>query len=114
MLPGGRADGPGRGAGRRRRRGTADAAHPTGLAAVGLFEFLYAWNDFFGPLIYSLNNDRIWTLSVGLQQFTTIHRGVLYNQQMAASVVFMLPVIILFLIAQKAFIEGITLTGVKG
>ena len=84
------------------------------IAAVGLFEFLCAWNDFFGPLIYSLNNDRIWTLSVGLQQFTTIHRGVLYNQQMAASVVFMLPVIILFLIAQKAFIEGITLTGVKG
>jgi multiple sugar transport system permease protein len=84
------------------------------IAAVGLFQFLYAWNDFFGPLIYSLNNDKIWTLSVGLQQFTTIHRGVLWNQQMAASVVFMLPVIILFLIAQKAFIEGITLTGVKG
>ena len=82
--------------------------------AVGLFQFLYCWNDFFGPLIYSLNNDKIWTLSVGLQQFTTIHRGVQYNQQMAASVVFMLPVIILFLIAQKAFIEGITLTGVKG
>jgi multiple sugar transport system permease protein len=84
------------------------------IAAVGLFQFLYCWNDFFGPLIYSLNNDKIWTLSVGLQQFTTIHRGVLWNQQMAASVVFMLPVIILFLIAQKAFIEGVTLTGVKG
>jgi multiple sugar transport system permease protein len=84
------------------------------IAAVGLFQFLYCWNDFFGPLIYSLNNDKIWTLSVGLQQFTTIHRGVLWNQQMAASVVFMLPVIILFLVAQKAFIEGITLTGVKG
>ena len=84
------------------------------IAAVALFQFLYCWNDFFGPLIYSLNNDKIWTLSVGLQQFTTIHRGVLWNQQMAASVVFMLPVIILFLIAQKAFIEGVTLTGVKG
>ena len=84
------------------------------IAAVGLFQFLFCWNDFFGPLIYSLNNDKIWTLSVGLQQFTTIHRGVLWNQQMAASVVFMLPVIILFLIAQKAFIEGVTLTGVKG
>ena len=84
------------------------------IAAVGLFQFLYAWNDFFGPLIYSLNNDKIWTLSVGLQQFTTIHRGVQYNQQMAASVVFILPVILLFLIAQKAFIEGVTLTGVKG
>jgi multiple sugar transport system permease protein len=86
----------------------------TAIAAVGLFQFLYAWNDFFGPLIYSLNNDKIWTLSVGLQQFTTIHRGVQYNQQMAASVVFILPVILLFLIAQKAFIEGVTLTGVKG
>jgi multiple sugar transport system permease protein len=84
------------------------------IAAVGLFQFLYAWNDFFGPLIYSLNNDKIWTLSVGLQQFTTIHRGVQYNQQMAASVVFILPVILLFLFAQKAFIEGVTLTGVKG
>jgi multiple sugar transport system permease protein len=84
------------------------------IAAVGLFQFLYCWNDFFGPLIYSSNSDRIWTLSVGLQHFTTIHRGVLWNQQMAASVVFMLPVIILFLIAQKAFIEGVTLTGVKG
>ena len=84
------------------------------IAAVGLFQFLYCWNDFFGPLIYSLNNDKIWTLSVGLSQFTTTHRGVLWNQQMAASVVFMLPVIILFLIAQKAFIEGVTLTGVKG
>jgi multiple sugar transport system permease protein len=89
------------------------AAKPA-IAAVALFQFLYCWNDFFGPLIYSLNNDKIWTLSVGLQQFTTIHRGVLWNQQMAASVVFMLPVIILFLIAQKAFIEGVTLTGVKG
>jgi multiple sugar transport system permease protein len=84
------------------------------IAAVGLFQFLYCWNDFFGPLIYSLNNDKIWTLSVGLQQFATIHRGVQYNQQMAASVVFILPVILLFLIAQKAFIEGVTLTGVKG
>jgi multiple sugar transport system permease protein len=84
------------------------------IAAVGLFQFLFCWNDFFGPLIYSSNSDRIWTLSVGLQHFTTIHRGVLWNQQMAASVVFMLPVIVLFLIAQKAFIEGVTLTGVKG
>jgi multiple sugar transport system permease protein len=84
------------------------------IAAVGLFQFLFAWNDFFGPLIYSGSNGGIWTLSVGLQQFTTTHRGVLWNLQMAASVIFMLPVIILFLFAQKAFIEGVTLTGVKG
>jgi multiple sugar transport system permease protein len=84
------------------------------IAAVGLFQFLYAWNDFFGPLVYDGGNPQIWTLSVGLQQFTTIHRGVLWNLQMAASVMFMVPIIILFLFAQKAFIEGITLTGVKG
>jgi multiple sugar transport system permease protein len=84
------------------------------IAAVALFQFLYSWNDFFGPLLYTLNNNRIWTLSVGLSQFTTTHRGVLWNYQMAASVLFMAPVIILFLLAQKAFIEGVTLTGVKG
>ena len=84
------------------------------IAAVALFEFLYAWNDFFGPLLYSNNNQNIFTLSVGLQNFTTAHRAVLFNLQMAASIVFMLPVIILFLFAQKAFIQGITLTGVKG
>jgi len=84
------------------------------IVAVALFQFLYCWNDFFLPLLYTVNNPRIWTLSVGLQQFTGAHRGVLWNLQMAASVLFMLPVIILFLLAQKAFIEGITLTGVKG
>jgi len=85
-----------------------------GIAAVALFQFLYSWNDFFGPLLYTLSNNKIWTLSVGLSQFTTTHRGVLWNLQMAASVLFMAPVILLFLFAQKAFIEGVTLTGVKG
>ncbi|MEP7059905.1 MAG: carbohydrate ABC transporter permease [Actinomycetota bacterium] len=84
------------------------------IAAVALFQFLYAWNDFFGPLLYANNNQNIFTLSVGLQNFTTAHRAVLFNLQMAASVLFMLPVIIIFLFAQKAFIQGITLTGVKG
>ncbi len=84
------------------------------IAAVGLFQFLYSWNDFFGPLLYTGSNPHIWTLAVALGQFTTTHSGVLWNLQMAASVLFMLPVIILFIFAQKAFIEGVTLTGVKG
>jgi multiple sugar transport system permease protein len=84
------------------------------IMAVGLFQFLFCWNDFFGPLVYGLNTQKIWTLSVGLSQFTTTHRGVLWNIQMAASLLFMIPVIILFVFAQKAFIEGVTLTGVKG
>ncbi len=84
------------------------------IAAIALFEFLYAWNDFFGPLLYTGNNSKIWTLSVGLQQFTTVHRGSLWNLQMAASVLFMLPVIFVFLLAQRSLIEGVTLTGTKG
>ena len=41
------------------------------IAAVALFQFLYAWNDFFGPLLYTGNNPKIWTLASGCQQFTS-------------------------------------------
>ena len=83
------------------------------ITAVALFQFLYCWNDFFGPLLYT--NQQSYTLAVGLAQFSqVIHRSVLWNIQMAASVLFMLPVIILFFLAQRVFIEGVTLTGVKG
>jgi multiple sugar transport system permease protein len=84
------------------------------LAAVGLFQFLYSWNDFFSPLLYAGNNPDAWTLAVALQQFTNLSRGVLWNLQMAASLLFILPVIIIFFFAQKVFVEGVTLTGVKG
>jgi len=85
------------------------------IAAVALFQFLYCWNDFFGPLLYTGSNPKIWTLAVGLSQYSeTVHRSVLWNIQMAASVLFMLPVILLFFLAQRAFVEGVTLTGVKG
>jgi len=84
------------------------------LAAVALFQFLYSWNDFFNPLLYAGSNPNSWTLAVALQQFTNLSRGVLWNLQMAASLLFMLPVIVIFFFAQKVFVEGITLTGVKG
>jgi multiple sugar transport system permease protein len=84
------------------------------IMAVALFQFLYCWNDFFGPLVWSASNTHMYTLSVGLTQFTATHGGTVWNLQMAASLLFMLPVIVLFLLAQKAFIEGVTLTGVKG
>jgi multiple sugar transport system permease protein len=84
------------------------------IMAVALFQFLFCWNDFFGPLVYAGDSTKIYTLSVGLSQFTTHNRGTLWNVQMAASILFMLPVIILFVLAQRAFIEGVTLTGVKG
>jgi multiple sugar transport system permease protein len=83
------------------------------IAAVGLFAFLYAWNDFFGPLLYTAENPAHWTLSVGLAQFRTTYQ-VQWNLTMMATILFMAPVVLLFFAAQKAFVEGVTLTGVKG
>jgi multiple sugar transport system permease protein len=83
------------------------------IAAVGLFAFLYAWNDFFGPLLYTSENQDHWTLSLGLSQFRTQYL-VQWNLTMMATILFMAPVIALFFAAQKAFVEGVTLTGVKG
>jgi multiple sugar transport system permease protein len=83
------------------------------IAAVALFSFLLCWNDFWGPLLYTVENPAHWTLSVGLSQFRNTHE-VNWNLVMAGTIVFMAPVIVLFFFAQKAFVEGITLTGVKG
>jgi multiple sugar transport system permease protein len=83
------------------------------IAAVALFSFLLCWNDFWGPLLYTVENPAHWTLSVGLAQFRNLYT-VNWNLVMAGTVVFMAPVIILFFFAQKAFVQGITLTGVKG
>jgi multiple sugar transport system permease protein len=83
------------------------------IAAVALFHFLWSWNDFFGPLLYLIDDPRLWTVPIGLSEFETLHH-VEWNLLMAACVLFMLPVIVLFFMAQKVFIEGVTLTGVKG
>jgi multiple sugar transport system permease protein len=83
------------------------------IAAVALFQFLYAWNDFFAPLLYLVEKKNLWTLSLGLSDFKgQFHTQ--WNLTMAASVLFMLPVILLFFAAQRVFVEGVTLTGVKG
>jgi multiple sugar transport system permease protein len=83
------------------------------IAAVALFSFLFAFNDFFGPLLYTGEDPGNWTLSLGLAQFRTLHQ-VQWNLTMAATLVVMTPVIVLFFLAQRAFVEGVTLTGVKG
>jgi multiple sugar transport system permease protein len=83
------------------------------IAAVALFQFLYSWNDFFAPLLYLIQNPKLWTLSIGLSEFKGQFH-VEWNMIMAASVLFVMPVIILFFLAQRAFIEGVTLTGTKG
>lgn len=82
------------------------------ITSVGIFTFLGSWSDFLGPLIY-INNERNYTLTLGLYAFVSEH-SVDWHLLMAASVVFVIPVIIIFFFAQKQFIEGITLTGIKG
>ncbi|MEV7179986.1 carbohydrate ABC transporter permease [Kitasatospora sp. NPDC093679] len=83
------------------------------IAAVALFQFFSCWNDYFGPQIYASENPGAWTLSYGLESFKGAHHTD-WNLTMAATLLVMAPVIILFFFAQKAFIEGVTLTGVKG
>jgi multiple sugar transport system permease protein len=81
------------------------------LTTCALFQFLWTWNDFFGPLLY-LNDPSQYTVAYGLQQFLSSY-GSMWGQLMAASTIFALPVILLFFMAQKAFIEGISTTGAK-
>ncbi|NLC31943.1 MAG: carbohydrate ABC transporter permease, partial [Clostridiales bacterium] len=82
------------------------------LASVAIFTFLAAWSDFLGPLLY-LNKMEAYTLSLGLQSFMQTHY-VEWGPLMAASAIFTVPTVLLFFFAQKFFIEGITVTGIKG
>ena len=82
------------------------------LVSVSIFHFLYAWNDFYEPLIY-LHSPENWTLAVGLQTFNALY-AVNTNYIMAASVIMILPPIILYFLAQKIFTQGVVFTGIKG
>lgn len=82
------------------------------LTTVALFAFMGAWTDFTGPLIY-LTSESGYTLALGLQTFLGRHNSE-WNLLMAAATVVTLPLMVVFFLAQKTFIEGITLTGVKG
>ncbi|MFD9909603.1 carbohydrate ABC transporter permease [Streptomyces sp. NPDC059063] len=84
-----------------------------GIAAIALFQFFYCWNDYFGPQIYAAQDPGSWTLSYGLESFKSAQM-VNWNMTMAATLLVMAPVIVIFFFAQKAFVEGVTLTGVKG
>ena len=84
------------------------------IAAVAIFSVLYTFNDFFLPLLYLADQPNHWVLQIGLSQFRTLHLEVQWNLTMAATLLVMAPVILFFFFAQKAFVEGVTLTGVKG
>ena len=82
------------------------------LVTVAIFSFQAAWNDFLPPLIY-LHDQSKYTISLGLNFFRSSY-DVRWAYLMAASLVTMLPVIIVFFLAQRQFIKGITVTGLKG
>lgn len=82
------------------------------FTAVGIFTLLNTWSDFMGPLIY-LNKPELYTISIGLKSYIGEHNTE-WNLVMAASAVATIPIILIYFFAQKQFIEGITMTGIKG
>ena len=88
------------------------------LAVVALFTFIGTWNNYLGPLIY-INQDELFPLALGVQRLNRIANsmgtsGNAYPHLMAVSTIIALPIILLFFLAQRTFIEGISLTGLKG
>ncbi|REF34840.1 carbohydrate ABC transporter permease [Thermasporomyces composti] len=81
------------------------------VATVAIFSAVGSWNDFMGPLLY-LQDEAKQTLAIGLEAFRSTH-DVQFNLLMAASVMIVLPLVILFFAAQKYFIRGITLGSFK-
>ncbi len=82
------------------------------MATVAIFTFQNTWNDFLAPLIY-LHDQTMYTVTLGLNFFRSTYQ-VQWALLMAASLVTMLPVLVVFFLAQRLFIEGISLSGVKG
>lgn len=82
------------------------------LAAVAIFNFQGVWNDFLYPLVF-LHNQNNYTIALGLSFFRSSY-SVQWGYLMAASVVALLPMVFIFFLAQKTFIEGISFSGIKG
>lgn len=82
------------------------------LVTVGLFSFIGTWNDFLGPLIY-LHNQDLYTVTLGLQSFISRYWTPM-NLMMAAATLAVIPVLVVFIYAQRFFVEGISITGLSG
>lgn len=82
------------------------------LAVVALFQFIFGWNDFLGPLLFLTDQDQ-FTLALGLQFYQSQNGGTQWHLLMAASTLATLPILVLFFFTQKTFIQGIALSGLK-
>lgn len=83
-----------------------------GLATLVVFTFNFMWNDYMGPMIY-LNTDKLKTIQIGLAAFQTEY-GAEYGLIMAGTVCSLLPMVLIYCVAQKYLIEGIAFSGLKG
>ncbi len=88
------------------------------LMVVGLLQFMYAWNEYLGPVIY-LNDQHQWPIALGVAYLRDTTESVgasalAYPYLMAVSAIVTLPIVIVFFFTQRVFIEGISLTGLKG
>ncbi len=83
------------------------------LATVAIMSFMHHWNNFLGPLIY-LSSKANLVVAVALQRFTAAYGATRWDLLMAASLVALLPCILLFFFAQRYFIQGIVVSGLKG
>jgi multiple sugar transport system permease protein len=94
------------------RRIALPLARPA-LGAVAIFTFLHSWNLYLEPIVYLSSKDK-FTLPQALTQFTDVYQGPLWNVQLSAASMTAIPVLIVFVIAQRQFIEGLAHTGLKG
>jgi multiple sugar transport system permease protein len=83
------------------------------LITITIFSIIYHWNDFLNPLIY-LDKLEKFTIAIGLRYFQDNYQATYINLMMAVSLIALLPILILFLVAQRFFIKGIVLSGLKG
>ena len=83
------------------------------LATLAVFSFINSWSDYLGPSIYLQGARELWTLSLGMEEFFSSTGDANWAYVMAASVMFAIPMVIVISVAQKAFVRGITTTGIK-
>ena len=81
------------------------------LASLGLLTFVNTWNDYMGPFIYLTSND-LWTIQLGLRSFVGAYDSE-YAMIMAGSVISVVPILVVFLLGQRYFVQGISTTGMK-
>lgn len=82
------------------------------ILAVGVMSLVYNWNDFFAPLIY-LNSMEKYTIAIGLQFFQSVYGTMRVGMMMAVATLTLIPVLLIFFICQKYFVEGIKMSGLK-